>query len=63
LNKLEIVKITYRRLTARRRGIWLRIGLRVSMLRFKIRNSLNFLRVFFTTFRYYGCSGRYLLLL
>jgi hypothetical protein len=33
------------------------------MLRVEIRNSLNFLRVFFSTFRYYGCSGRYLLLL
>jgi hypothetical protein len=33
------------------------------MLGVEIRNSLNFLRVFFSTFRYYGCSGRYLLLL
>jgi hypothetical protein len=63
LNKLEIVEIAYRRLTAGRRVIWFRIGLRVSMLRVEIRNSLNFLQVFFSTFRYYGCSGRYLLLL
>jgi hypothetical protein len=63
LNKLEIVEISYRRLTARRRVVWLRIGLRVSMLRIEIRNYLNFFRVFFSTFRYYGCSGRYLLLL
>jgi hypothetical protein len=63
LDKLEIIEIAYRRLTARRRVIWLRIGLRVSMFGVEIRNSLNFLRVFFSTFRYYGCSGRYVLLL
>jgi hypothetical protein len=50
-------------LTARRRVIWLRIGLRVSMLKVEIQNSLDFLRVFFSTFRYYGCNGRYWLLL
>jgi hypothetical protein len=33
------------------------------MLGVEIRNSLDFLRVFFSTFRYYGCSGRYWLLL
>jgi hypothetical protein len=33
------------------------------MLGVEILNSLDFLRVFFSTFRYYGCSGRYGLLL
>jgi hypothetical protein len=33
------------------------------MLGVEIRNSLDFLRVFFSTFRYYGCSRRYWLLL
>jgi hypothetical protein len=29
------------------------------MLGVEIQNSLDFLRVFFSTFRYYGRSGRY----
>jgi hypothetical protein len=33
------------------------------MLGVEIRDSLNFFRIFFSTFRYYGCSGRYRLLL
>jgi hypothetical protein len=43
--------------------IWLRIRFWVSMLGIKIRNSFNFLRVFFSTLRYYKCSRRYWLLL
>jgi hypothetical protein len=43
--------------------IWLRIRFWVSMLGIEIRNSFNFLRVFFSTFRYYRCSRRYWLLL
>jgi hypothetical protein len=43
--------------------IWLRIGFGVSMLGIKIGNSFNFLWVFFSTFRYYRYSRRYLLLL
>jgi hypothetical protein len=39
--------------------IWLRIGFWVSVLRVKIGNSLDFLRVFFFTFRYYRHSRRY----
>jgi hypothetical protein len=39
------------------------VGFWISMLGVEIRNSLDFLRVFFSTFRYYGCSGRYWLLL
>jgi hypothetical protein len=39
--------------------IWLRIGFWVSMLGVKIRNSFDFLRVFFSTFRGYGYSRRY----
>jgi hypothetical protein len=59
---LEIVEVAYRRLTIGRRVIWLRIGFWISMLGIEIRNSLNFLRVFFSTFRYYGYSRRYWLL-
>jgi hypothetical protein len=33
------------------------------MLGIEIRDSLNFFRVFFSTFRYCRCSGRYRLLL
>jgi hypothetical protein len=33
------------------------------MLGIEIRDSLNFFRIFFSTSRYYGCSGRYWLLL
>jgi hypothetical protein len=35
----------------------------VSMLGIEIRNSIDFLRVFFSTFRYYRYSRRYWLLL
>jgi hypothetical protein len=53
LNKLEIVKVAYRGLDAGRGVIWLRVGFWVSMLGIEIRNSLDFLRVFFSTFRYW----------
>jgi hypothetical protein len=43
--------------------IWLRIGFWVSMLGVEIENPFNFLRVFFSTLRYYGYSRRYQLLL
>jgi hypothetical protein len=39
--------------------IWMRIELWVSMLGIEIRNSLDFLRVFFSTFRGYRYSRRY----
>jgi hypothetical protein len=39
--------------------IWLRIGFWVSMLGVEIRNSLDFLRIFFPTFRDYRHSRRY----
>jgi hypothetical protein len=39
--------------------IWLRIRFWVSMLGVKIRNSLDFLWVFFSTFRGYRYSRRY----
>jgi hypothetical protein len=63
LDKLEIVEVAYRGLAAGRGVIWLRVGFWVSMLGIEIRNSLNFLRVFFSTFRYYRYSTRYWLLL
>jgi hypothetical protein len=43
--------------------IWLRIRLWVSVLGVEIRNSLDFLWVFFFAFRCYGYSRRYWLLL
>jgi hypothetical protein len=43
--------------------IWLRVGLWVSVLGVEIRNSLDFLCVFFFTFRCYRYSRRYWLLL
>jgi hypothetical protein len=39
--------------------IWLRIGFWISMFRVEIGDSLNFLRVFFSTFRGYRYSRRY----
>jgi hypothetical protein len=39
--------------------IWLRIRFWVSMLGVGIRNSLDFFRVFFSTFRYYRYSRKY----
>jgi hypothetical protein len=36
---------------------------RISMFRIEIRDSLNFLWIFYSIFRCYRCSGRYLLLL
>jgi hypothetical protein len=39
--------------------IWLRIGFWISMLKVKIENPFNFLRVFFSTLRYYRYSKRY----
>jgi hypothetical protein len=59
LNKLEIVEIAYRRLAAGGRMIWLRIGFWISMFGVEIGDSLNFLRVFFSTFRGYRYSRRY----
>jgi hypothetical protein len=46
-------------LTAGRGVIWLRIGFWVSMLGVEIGNSLNFLRIFISTFRGYRYSRRY----
>jgi hypothetical protein len=39
--------------------IWLRIGFWVSMFGVDIGNSHDFLRVFFSTFKYYRYSRRY----
>jgi hypothetical protein len=63
LDKLEIVEVAYRGQAAERGVIWLRVGFWVSMLGIEMRNSLDFLRVFFSTFRYYRYSRRYWLLL
>jgi hypothetical protein len=63
LDKLEIVEVAYRGPAAGSGVIWLRVGFWVSMLRIEIRNSLDFLRVFFSIFRYYRYSRRYWLLL
>jgi hypothetical protein len=63
LEGLEIVKVAYGGLAAGRGMIWLRIRLWVSVLGVEIRNSLDFLWVFFFAFRCYGYSRRYWLLL
>jgi hypothetical protein len=63
LDKLEIVKVAYGGLAAGRGVIWLRIRLWVSVLGVEIRNSFNFLRFFFFTFRCFRYSRRYWLLL
>jgi hypothetical protein len=59
LGELEIVEIAYGGLAAERGVIWMRIRFWVSMFRVEIRNSLDFLRVFFSTFRYCRYSRRY----
>jgi hypothetical protein len=63
LEGLEIIEVAYGGLAARRGMIWLRIRLWVSVLGVEIRNSLDFLWVFFFAFRCYGYSRRYWLLL
>jgi hypothetical protein len=63
LEGLEIVEVTYGGLAAERGMIWLRIRLWVSVLGVEIRNSLDFLWVFFFTFRCFRYSRRYWLLL
>jgi hypothetical protein len=59
LGELEIVEVAYGGLAAGRGVIWMRVGFWVSMLGVEIRNSLNFLWVFFFAFMYYGYSRRY----
>jgi hypothetical protein len=59
LDKLKIVEVAHGGLAARGGMIWLRIGFWISMLGIKIGNSLDFLRVFFSTFRGYRYSRRY----
>jgi hypothetical protein len=56
---IKIVEVAHRGLAARGRMIWLRIGFWIFMLGVEIENSLNFLRVFFSTFRGYRYSRRY----
>jgi hypothetical protein len=63
LEGLEIIEVAYGGLAAGRGMIWLRIRLWVSVLGVEIRNSLDFLWVFFFAFRCYGYSRRYWLLL
>jgi hypothetical protein len=63
LDELEIVEVTYGGLAAGRGVIWLRVRLWVSVLRVEIRNSFDFLRFFFFTFRCFRYSRRCLLLL
>jgi hypothetical protein len=63
LDGLEIIEVTYGGLAARRGVIWLRVRLWVSVLRVKIRKSLDFLRFFFFAFRCFRCSRRCWLLL
>jgi hypothetical protein len=63
LNSLEIVEVAYGGLAAGRGMIWLRIRLWVSVLEVEIRNSLDFLWVFFFAFRCFRYSRRYWLLL
>jgi hypothetical protein len=63
LGELEIVEVAYGGLATGRGVIWLGIGFWVSMLRVEIGNSLDFLWVFFSTFRYYRYNRRYWLLL
>jgi hypothetical protein len=63
LEILEIVEVAYEGLAAGRGVIWLRIRLWVSMLGVEIRNSLDFLWVFFFTFSCFRYSRRYWLLL
>jgi hypothetical protein len=63
LGELKIFEVAYGGLASGRGVIWLRIGFGVSMLGVEIRNSFNFLWVFFSTFRYYRYSRRYWLLL
>jgi hypothetical protein len=57
LDKLEIVEVAYRGLAAGRGVIWLRVGFWVSMLGIEIKNSLDFLWVFFSTSGTTGTAG------
>jgi hypothetical protein len=63
LDGLEIIKVAYGGLAARRGVIWLRVRLWVSMLRVEIRNSFNFLPFFFFAFRCFRYNRRCWLLL
>jgi hypothetical protein len=63
LEGLEIVEVAYEGLAAGRGVIGLRIRLWVSVLGIEIRNSLDFLWVFFFAFRCFRYSSRYWLLL
>jgi hypothetical protein len=63
LDTLKIVEVAHGGLAARRGMIWLRIRFWISMLGREIGNSLDFLWVFFSTFRGYKYSRRYKLLL
>jgi hypothetical protein len=63
LSSLEIVEVAYGGLAAGRGAIWLRVRLWVYVLGVEIRNSLNFLWVFFFAFRCYRYSRRCWLLL
>jgi sensor histidine kinase YesM len=63
LEGLEIVEVAYGGLAVGRGMIWLRIRFWVSVLGVEIRNSLDFLWVFFFAFRYYRYNRRYWLLL
>jgi hypothetical protein len=56
LGRLKIIEVAYGGLAAERGVIWLRIGFWISMLGVEIRNSLDFLWVFFFTFRGYKYS-------
>jgi hypothetical protein len=59
LDELKIVEVAYGGLATGRGVIWLRIRFWVSMFGIEIRNSLDFLWVFFSTFRGYRYSRRY----
>jgi hypothetical protein len=63
LDKLKIVEVAHRGLATGGGMIWLRIGFWISMLGIEIGHSLDFLRVFFSTFRGYRYNRWYKLLL
>jgi hypothetical protein len=63
LDGLKIVKVACGGLAAGRGVIWLRVRLWVSVLGVEIRNSLNLLGFFFSSFRCYRYNMRYWLLL
>jgi hypothetical protein len=59
LDRLAIVEVAYGGLAVGRGMIWLRVGFWIFVLGVEIKNSLNFLWVFFSTFRSYRYSRRY----